>query len=172
MFNVSDFNEKLAARLAGKTGLSKDQAQKIMYALAEITREDEQQNKMLTASPDLGLRFFAKYDKLPGQLPTHVISIPVIEHEDGSIAVDKSSYAAWTPITRPGTRPKSADPKPIDPPADPGKPRQIPAPGGYPGPSVFLKMNDWLGNDLDLGSDVLVRLRTAFTNFDFDTYSK
>jgi len=149
MFNIPEFNEKLVSRLAEKASLSKSDAKKFMDALAAVIQEDEQQNAMVAVSPELGMRFFAKYDALPGEVPSHVISLPVTEHPDGTMTIDRSSYSAWTPLRRPKPQ-RPLTPKPIDPPARPG-----PNPGAYPGPSVFIKVNDWLGQDVKFGAGAL-----------------
>jgi hypothetical protein len=119
MPNLAEFNENLVSRLAQKARLSHDDARRFLDGLAAVIQEDEQQNQMVAASPELGMRFFTKYDALPGEIPTHVISIPVVEHEDGTLAIDRSSYSAWTPLKKPvpKVRPKTPRPTPVDPPA-------------------------------------------------------
>lgn len=138
-----DPKNELAARLAQKSGLSEELAHKFLDALSDVTNEDAQNQGFV------------------GSLPAHTITIPLIELEDGTIAVNTSGYSAWTPFAEPKPTPK--EPPQGDPPATPGKPYHplIPAPGGYPGPSVFIKVNDWLGSDMDLGEGALGRLRDA-----------
>jgi len=175
MLDISEFDDKLAARLAKRAGLPNEHARKFLNALADVTKEDEQRRNLLAESPEIALRFFAKYGTLPGEVPTHVISIPVVEHEDGTMAIDRSSYSAWTSLTKPiprvktpsrKTTPKFPEPRPIDPPDEPSVPHhpRVPAPGGYPGPSIFIKVNDWLGKDLDFGAEALGRFHKALGN--------
>jgi hypothetical protein len=81
----------------------------------------------------------------------------VVESEDGSIIVDRNNYSVLTWLKKPITTPKIREPQPIDPP-EPGDPL-----GSYPGPNIsFIKVKDWLGNDLVLSQDALGKFRNAF----------
>jgi hypothetical protein len=117
MFDISDpdFRDKLAARLAHKTGLQKEHALKFLDALSDVNSEEEQEHN----------------------LPGHVISIPLVEQEDGTTIVDTSGHSAWWPWWP--FKPRWPRP----PGTDPGS-------GAYPGPSVHIRVNDWLGADLKL----------------------
>ena len=139
-----ELREGLAAQLAEKTGLSEDQARKFLEALSEVTGEEEPGEASLNS-----------------KLRTHTVSIPLLEREDGTLAVDTSGYSALTPLTKPKPAPKQKPP--AIPPSTPAKPSRPPArpPGAYPGPSVFIKVNDWLGENMQLGGGALERLREA-----------
>lgn len=150
-----NLRNRLAARLAEKTGLSEDQAHKFLEALSDVTSEEE---------PDESYT--------PGNLRAHTISIPLVEREDGTIMVDTSGYSALTPFTRPKPAPKP--PPPAIPPSAPIKPShpQPRPPGGYPGPSVFIKVNDWLGENMELGGEALERLHKAVQESRASAYSE
>jgi hypothetical protein len=139
-----DLRNRLAARLAEKTGLSEEQAHKFLVALSDLAPEKESDEGRLLSN-----------------LRAHTLSIPLVEREDGSITVDASGYSALTPFTRPNPTPKQ-EPSviPPDAPVRPSRPPNRP-PGAYPGPSVFIKVNDWLGEDMELGKGALERLREA-----------
>jgi len=175
MFTFPELSDKLISRLSTKTGMSKPEVEKLLAALADVVKEDEPTHNSLAASPELATQFFAKYDALPGDIPTHVISIPVVEHADGSIAIDRSSYSAWTPLTKPITvpRPKTnwddQERPPIkEPPGNPAEKPERGSRGGYPGPSVFIKVNDWLENDFNLTADALGKFHTVLESLDID----
>jgi hypothetical protein len=139
-----DLRNRLAARLAEKTGQSEEQAHKFLEALSDLTPEEESDE-----SHPLG------------SVRGHTISIPLVEREDGTITVDVSGYSALTPFTRPKPTPEQ---KPsVIPPVTPVKPSRPPGrpPGAYPGPSVFIRVNDWLGEDRELGEGALEKLREA-----------
>lgn len=137
-----ELRNKLVARLAEKTGLSEDQANKFLEALSEVTSEEEPDEAWLQSN-----------------LRTHMVSIPLLEREDGTLEVDTSGYSALTPLAKP--KPKRKPPAIL--PSTPSKPSRPPTrpPGAYPGPSVVIKVNDWLGESLHLGSGALQRLREA-----------
>jgi hypothetical protein len=122
MFDISDpdFIDKLAARLAHKTGLQKEHARKFLDALSDVNSEEEQEHN----------------------LPRHMISIPLVEREDGTMIVDTSGHSAWWPWW-------------------PFKPRRPRPPGADPGPSVHVTVKDWLGADLILDEHALGRFRDA-----------
>jgi hypothetical protein len=156
MFFVYEIDHKLIARVAVKAGLSEEDAKKILKALEAVAAEDEKQRPVPTRS-DLAFHLSKQYDALPGESPSHVLSLPVIEREDGSIIVDRDNYSVLTWLKKPITTPKIRKPQPIDPP-EPGYPV-----GSYPGPSVsIIKVNDWLGKDLVLGPTALGKFRNAF----------
>lgn len=149
-----DIRNRLAARLAEKTGLSEDQAHKFLEALSNVTSEEDLHESHRV-----------------GNLRAHTISIPLVEREDGTITVDTSGYSALTPFTRPNPTPKQEPP--LIPPNVPVKPSRPPGrpPGAYPGPSVFVKVNDWLGDDMELGEGALERLREAVQKSGASAYS-
>lgn len=167
MFDIpdDDSRNKLAARLALKTGLSEDQARTFLEALTELTKESELDHYLAANFPTRQVPGpVGEYGMSPSPVPGHVISIPLIEQEDGTMVVDKSGYSVLVPwLKRKKTQPPSpASPAlPGDPPAEPPKPVRPPGPkpGAYPGPSVFIKVNEWLGPDLELGASALGRLR-------------
>jgi len=138
MFDVSDpdIRDSLATRLAHKARLSEEQARSFLNALKDVTAERDQEYIVFG----------------------HMISIPLVEQEDGKIVVDTSGYSAWWPFTKPKDPPQQPPPSPPGGPAKPRRPSP-PAPGAYPGPSVVIKVDDWLGVDLRLGTDALGRLR-------------
>ena len=137
MFDISDpdFRDTLAARLAQKTGLQKEHARKFLDALSDVSSEEEQEHN----------------------LPGHVIGIPLVEQEDGTIVVDTSGHSAlwpWWPF-----KPRS-----------PRSPRT--KPGAYPGPSVQVRVDDWLGADLKLDKHALGRFRDAVAETETRRFSK
>jgi hypothetical protein len=141
MFDISDpdFRDKLASRLAHKTGLQKEHARKFLDALSEVNSEEQQEHN----------------------LPGHMISIPLVEQEDGTMIVDTSGHSAWWPFSKPRSpRPPGSDPGPY------------PGPGAYPGPSVHIRVNDWLGADLRLDERALGRLRNALAKTETPRLSK
>jgi hypothetical protein len=156
MFFVYEVDQKLIARVAVKAGLSEEYAKKVLDALEAIATEDEKQVPIPT-HPDLAFLLSKQYDALPGESPSHVLSLPVTESEDGSITVDINNYSVWTSLKKPITGPKIREPRPIDPPES-NEPL-----GGYGGPSVsIIKVNDWLGKDLVLGPDAFGKFRNVF----------
>ena len=151
-----DVTPSLVARLAARAHISEVQAQSILTALVEVL----EQGQGITGGPlmsSLASRFVRDYHGIAGQLPSHLLSIPVTEREDGTIAIDTSGYSALTKMKNPKTSGRISKPGPIDPPSEPQGP-QVPAPGGYPGPSVFVRLNDWMGKDYGLNEDALGRL--------------
>lgn len=118
--------DRLIQLLASKTGLSAVQAGKFLDALTEMTMSGEIQ-------------------ELSGVAPstTHLVSIPLVEQEDGTLTVDTSGRSFWFPF--PWWRRRRRPP--------------TPRPGGYPGPSVkVIRVKDWLAKDMKLDQTALQRL--------------
>lgn len=107
-----DPKDDLANRLAAESGLSEEQAGRFLDALLTLVAEE--------------IRKSGFFD-LPGAgtvldfIPTHAITVPLIEQGDGTMIVNPSAYSAWIPFRR-------------KPPKIPKKPRK----GPYPGPSVAI----------------------------------
>jgi hypothetical protein len=152
--NDPEFGKGLAARLAQKAGLSRDDAQKALDALSEVLAEEE-----------------------AGRNPSHAITIPLVQRENGSMMVDMSGYSAWWPFSK---KPPATPPAPVPPVPNPIKvtkgpgpgPNPGPYPGAYPGPSVSIRTDDWLGEDLKLDETALERLRGMLVKADIPKSSK
>ena len=145
MASDPEIKRGLAARLAQKTGLSQDDAQKFLDALPEVAAQEE-----------------------PDPNPAHAITIPLVQQEDGTLMVDMSGHSAWWPFKK--TKKDTTTPSPIK--KRGPFPGQGPFPGAYPGPSVSIKVDDWLGADLKLDESALDRLRGALVKADIPKSAK
>jgi hypothetical protein len=86
------FRDDLAARLALKTGASKEQSRRFLDALAELIVEEEKNAPLNIILEACGYQSGADTpSKTPlPSLPAKIISFPLIEEEKGSVILDPS----------------------------------------------------------------------------------
>jgi len=143
MFDKPPFNftDDLAEHLAQKTGFSTEQARTFLDALQELLTAKEEASQILPSA--------------------HEFCFPLVENEEGTMVVDTTDLYAGFQFPKIRKPPAQQPPVPGQPAKPPDKPRR--PPGGYPGPSVYIVIDNPEDTHLKLDKIDLGNLSEALT---------